>query len=95
LSTVLEQQEFGGVINALIIGDRSLISTKHWALFQATNTTHLSVISGLHIGLTLAIIKARPVGIENPAINVYKNADPSPKNAATIGAGIIRLKRKE
>jgi hypothetical protein len=47
LSTVLEQQEFGGVINALIIGDRSLISTKHWALFQATNTTHFipSVVS--------------------------------------------------
>ena len=51
LSFILEQQEFGGVINALIIGDRSLISTKHWALFKATNTTHLSVISGLHIGL--------------------------------------------
>ena len=56
LSTVLEQQEFGGVINALIIGDRSLISTKHWALFQATNTTHLSVISGLHIGLISGLV---------------------------------------
>ncbi|CAB5501374.1 DNA internalization-related competence protein ComEC/Rec2 [Bathymodiolus thermophilus thioautotrophic gill symbiont] len=51
LAPILQQQEFGGIINALIIGDRSLISTKHWALFKATNTTHLSVISGLHIGL--------------------------------------------
>ncbi len=51
LSPILNQQKFGGVLNALIIGDRSLISNQHWELFKATNTTHLSVISGLHIGL--------------------------------------------
>ncbi|SMN12678.1 DNA internalization-related competence protein ComEC/Rec2 [Bathymodiolus heckerae thiotrophic gill symbiont] len=51
LLPILEKQAFGGVINALIIGDRSLITDKHWLLFKATNTTHLSVISGLHIGL--------------------------------------------
>ncbi|MDC9714290.1 MAG: DNA internalization-related competence protein ComEC/Rec2 [Gammaproteobacteria bacterium] len=51
LAPILEKQEFGGVINALIIGDRSLITNKHWLLFRATNITHLSVISGLHIGL--------------------------------------------
>ena len=42
---------FGGVLNALIIGDRSLIDKNNWELFTQTNTTHLSVISGLHIGL--------------------------------------------
>ncbi|SMM99306.1 DNA internalization-related competence protein ComEC/Rec2 [uncultured Candidatus Thioglobus sp.] len=47
----LSKQSFGGVINALIIGDRSFINDKHWELFKSTNTTHLSVISGLHIGL--------------------------------------------
>ncbi|SMN11798.1 DNA internalization-related competence protein ComEC/Rec2 [uncultured Candidatus Thioglobus sp.] len=47
----LSKQSFGGVINALIIGDRSFINDKHWTLFKSTNTTHLSVISGLHIGL--------------------------------------------
>jgi len=51
LSTYLSSLSFGGVINALIIGDRSLITDKHWLLFKQTNTTHLSVISGLHIGL--------------------------------------------
>ncbi|WP_090717575.1 DNA internalization-related competence protein ComEC/Rec2, partial [Bathymodiolus azoricus thioautotrophic gill symbiont] len=35
----------------LIIGDRSLIPDAQWSLFKSTNTTHLSVISGLHIGL--------------------------------------------
>ncbi len=52
----LKNLEFGGVINALIIGDRSLISKNHWALFSATNTTHLSVISGLHIGLIAGFV---------------------------------------
>ena len=47
----ITQLEFIGVINALIIGDRSLLNDSHWELFKSTNTTHLSVISGLHIGL--------------------------------------------
>ena len=51
LQPFLQSLDFGGVINALIIGDRSFIKDTHWMLFKATNTTHLSVISGLHIGL--------------------------------------------
>ncbi len=56
LSVVLEKKEFGGVINALIIGDRSLIPDTQWSLFKSTNTTHLSVISGLHIGLISGLV---------------------------------------
>ncbi|RUA03985.1 MAG: DNA internalization-related competence protein ComEC/Rec2 [Gammaproteobacteria bacterium] len=56
LSPILIKQEFSGVLNALIIGDRSLITDKQWALFKATNTTHLSVVSGLHIGLISGFI---------------------------------------
>lgn len=56
LLDVLEKKEFGGVINALIIGDRSLIPDKQWSLFKSTNTTHLSVISGLHIGLISGLV---------------------------------------
>jgi len=51
LSAQLAEYSFLGVMNALVIGDRSLINSEHWDLFKATNTTHLSVISGLHIGL--------------------------------------------
>jgi len=51
LQPFLQSLDFGGVINALIIGDRSFIKESHWLLFMNTNTTHLSVISGLHIGL--------------------------------------------
>lgn len=51
VSPYLQDLSFSGVINALIIGDRSMIKDSNWELFKATNTTHLSVISGLHIGL--------------------------------------------
>lgn len=56
IQPVLQIFEFSGVMNALIIGDRSLISDNHWQLFQSTNTTHLSVISGLHIGLVAGLV---------------------------------------
>ncbi|KAA0439233.1 MAG: DNA internalization-related competence protein ComEC/Rec2 [Candidatus Thioglobus sp.] len=56
LLPIFDKQEFGGVLNALIIGDRSLITNEHWELFMSTNTTHLSVISGLHIGLISGFI---------------------------------------
>ncbi len=56
LSATLSGLEFGGVINALILGDRSLIKDEHWQVFTQTNTTHLSVISGLHIGLISGLV---------------------------------------
>ena len=51
LNHQLSKFEFGGVLNALILGDRSLIKDTHWQSFIQTGTTHLSVVSGLHIGL--------------------------------------------
>lgn len=39
-----------GSLLALIMGDRSLIGDEQWALFSATGTNHLIVISGLHVG---------------------------------------------
>ncbi|MGK0499968.1 MAG: competence protein ComEC [Oceanicoccus sp.] len=41
----------GGLIRALLIGDRRGISTAQWQVFANTGTTHLMVISGLHVGL--------------------------------------------
>ena len=56
LSPYLRELDFAGVITALVLGDRSLIKDNHWLLFQQTNTTHLSVISGLHIGLISTLL---------------------------------------
>lgn len=39
-----------GVLLALLIGDRSLITSNQWQLLQQTGTNHLIAISGLHIG---------------------------------------------
>ena len=40
---------------ALIIGDKRGISRAQWDLFAATGTTHLMVISGLHVGLVAGL----------------------------------------
>ncbi len=40
-----------GLLAALLLGDKSGITTAQWQMFNVTGTTHLLVISGLHIGL--------------------------------------------
>lgn len=42
---------FSALLKALLIGDKRAIDRHQWDLFAATGTTHLIVISGLHIGL--------------------------------------------
>lgn len=44
-------QPFEGIVRALIIGDRSLITPAQWEHFRSTGTNHLMAISGLHIGI--------------------------------------------
>lgn len=44
------------LIKALLIGDKRGISRQQWDLFATTGTTHLMVISGLHIGLVSALV---------------------------------------
>ncbi len=43
------------LIKALVVGDGSTISSEHWQWFRKTGTSHLLVISGLHIGLVAAV----------------------------------------
>lgn len=45
-----------GLIKALSIGDRYNITDEEWALFTATGTNHLIVISGLHVGLVALLV---------------------------------------
>lgn len=40
-----------GLMAALVLGDKTAIEPQQWQLFSHTGTTHLMVISGLHIGL--------------------------------------------
>lgn len=48
-------QNLNGLLIALLIGERSQISTTQWQLLQQTGTNHLIAISGLHIGLVAGI----------------------------------------
>lgn len=58
-----------GVFSALLLGDKTAINTQQWQVLNETGTTHLMVISGLHIGLmawlgfSLATIVGRLGGI--------------------------------
>ena len=47
----IQTNEHLGLFNALAIGDTSDMSADDWSLLGRTGTTHLLVISGLHIGL--------------------------------------------
>jgi competence protein ComEC len=46
----LEGRSQSGIILALVLGDRELVSSDDWELFTQTGTNHLIVISGLHVG---------------------------------------------
>lgn len=43
-------------LTALIVGDRSVLGKADWEVLQATGTSHLMVISGLHVGMFAAAI---------------------------------------
>ncbi|MGM0631779.1 MAG: DNA internalization-related competence protein ComEC/Rec2 [Pseudomonadota bacterium] len=58
-----------GLVHALVVGDQSGITDEQWQLFADTGTSHLVVISGLHVGfvawtvflLVGALLKRVPV----------------------------------
>lgn len=49
MQTVLAQQRYGGILQALAIGNEAAISQPDWQTFLHTGTNHLMSISGLHI----------------------------------------------
>lgn len=55
MQTYTDQSSFGGLIEALVLGERENISPQQSTLFSRTGTSHLFVISGLHIGLVAGV----------------------------------------
>ena len=45
-----------GILTALAVGDRQLISDTQWRILQHTGTSHLVAISGLHLSLVSGLI---------------------------------------
>ncbi len=46
----------GRHLRALLVGDRSALTAADWALLATTGTTHLLVVSGLHVGIVAAVV---------------------------------------
>ncbi len=55
LHAVSENSVFGGLLKALVLGEKSGITADQSLLFAETGTSHLFVISGLHIGLEAGV----------------------------------------
>ena len=51
---LLPDKPYAGVIQALLMGDRSHLSSRYWETLVNTGTIHLMAISGLHIGIIFA-----------------------------------------
>lgn len=50
-----EEHGFGGIIQALAIGERQGITDEQWQVLRRTGTTHLMAISGLHVGIVAGL----------------------------------------
>ncbi|HNP34609.1 MAG TPA: DNA internalization-related competence protein ComEC/Rec2 [Woeseiaceae bacterium] len=55
VSKLLPGREAAGVLVALVVGARHLISSDAWQRYANTGTSHLMAISGLHIGLAATV----------------------------------------
>jgi len=55
ISMATPDSSFTGILQALVIGDRSQISIAQWETLRRSGTLHLMAISGLHIGMIAGI----------------------------------------
>lgn len=49
------QPDTAATLTALILGDKSRLSDQHWQWLQRSGTTHLLIVSGLHIGVAVLV----------------------------------------
>ncbi len=54
--TLTTDSEYTGLLLALSIGERSLITPAQWQWLRQTGTSHLVAISGLHVGLIAGLM---------------------------------------
>lgn len=56
LESALQGRRGGLRLIALVVGDRGVLSREDWLVLQSTGTSHLMVISGLHVGMVAAAV---------------------------------------
>jgi competence protein ComEC len=55
LENIVNNQDTSSILTALLVGDKSNIQQDLWDKLNASGTTHLVVVSGLHIGLIIVL----------------------------------------
>ena len=55
IRSIIPQSEFGGLLIALVTGNRQFIEPNQWDVLSRTGTIHLMAISGLHVGLVYGL----------------------------------------
>lgn len=56
LISKLPDQNYAGILQALTLGHKTLITVDQWRVLRVTGTSHLMAISGLHIGLVAGLV---------------------------------------
>ena len=56
MAAALAGQPYGGILQALAIGDEAAIGAAQWETFRRTGTSHLISISGLHITMLAGLV---------------------------------------
>lgn len=89
LAGVLGDAPALGLVQALVIGERSGLGPDDWELLTRTGTNHLVAISGLHVGLvaTAVFFLVRRLWSHSPSL-AQRLAAP---RAAAIGAALAAL----
>jgi len=56
--SVCEDEECAAVLLAMLIGDKTAVSSETYSLFMSTGTSHLLAVSGLHTAILLSVVGA-------------------------------------
>lgn len=75
MSIPFDKPETSGIINALITGEKSGITTEVKEAFRASGASHILALSGLHLGMIYIIIRRllTPAG-NTPSAKILKSA---------------------
>jgi competence protein ComEC len=56
IHTYLKDQEVLGIVNAMVLGDRTLLEEETYELYVRTGSVHVLAVSGLHVGLVYLVL---------------------------------------
>jgi len=83
-ASVIEKNNYAGVLTALAIGDHASIPAAQWQVFTRTGVNHLMSISGLHITMLSGLAFAASYWLWRRSVRLTR-ALPARKAAALIG----------